>query len=160
MPGQRLAGAHENARIARRLALVLVFRVAVRVIDADADDLLRVRHGRQEAHVGERHVGVGRLDELANGARAAALQQRAQVRELGQALPEVAETAVLQRPDRVPLVDGKGRELHPAASPSRSPARRSTPSSRSATSGVAGTFGSRWLFSASSPMRFIMYFTG
>ena len=48
VPDERPRKAREHARVLRRRGAVLVFLVAVAVVDADADDLLRHGNGRQE----------------------------------------------------------------------------------------------------------------
>ena len=63
--------AHEHARIFRRVLAVLVFGVAVRVVDADADDLFRRRDRRLPGDRVERMVrlSAARLPRRVSSAR-------------------------------------------------------------------------------------------
>ena len=53
---QRFAAAHEHARVLGQGAAVLVLRIPVRVVHADADDLFRVRDHRQKFEAVQRKI--------------------------------------------------------------------------------------------------------
>ena len=56
---ERVRHPHEDARVARQVAAVLVLGVAMRVVDADAKDLARLGHRQPELHVVQPEVGGG-----------------------------------------------------------------------------------------------------
>ena len=74
--------AHEDARVLRRFGAVLVLRVAVAVVDADADDLLGIRDRRQVADLVERDRGLARRAERDRAVQLAAAQDGAERRVL------------------------------------------------------------------------------
>ena len=75
---QRVGEADEHARLLRQFAADL--RRMGAVIDAGAEDFLRVRNHRQEFYIDEPAVGFGVLRSLAHGVHGAGSERGAQVR--------------------------------------------------------------------------------
>ena len=156
--------AHEHARVLRRRLGVLVFRVAVAVVDADADDLLGIGHRGQIVDVVERDTRLARVGEIAHAGQHARAQRVAERFDLRAEQPaEVDDAAVLDDAPARAVLGAKAarcacarlRDQRAAArlreGAAASPARSSTPSSFVASSGVAGTIGRRCSLLSSSP---------
>src|SRR5215469_2376606 len=152
--------AHEDTGVFRPLAPILVLFVPLRVVDADAEITRAAARRTEQLHLPGRVVARRAVCEIPRPFDQARTQQR---KDIGSLLPEPGpEVEDASGPERTTGAAALGPEVHQsqAARSSRSPARRSTPSSRRSSSGVAGIIGRRCSLVSRIPRRRIMYFIG
>ena len=110
VPDHRVRHAQEDARIARGLGAVLVFLVAVGVVDTDADDLFRVWDGFEEPDVGQRVIHWRAGGRVAEFGQRLALDGVSQIPVLAvEPDAEINDPVAADGAERRPVADGKAQ---------------------------------------------------
>src|SRR3984885_13706230 len=157
---QRRMGPHEQARILRPLAAVLVFLVPLGVVDSDAEVARIASNGLEDLHIRKRIVILVERRDTPPGTHESRTNERQCIGDVvSQPRTEVNDSVRPQSADGLPTFRAKVDQFQAARS-SSNPTRFRTASRRRSNSGVAGTIGRRCSLTGNSPSRFIMYFIG
>src|SRR5690606_5418014 len=140
---EAFARAHEDARVARRVVAVLVFGVAIAVVDADADDLPGVGHRRQELDVGQVVIRRACRGELLRASERVGRKQLAKGADLAEAAAEIDDSAVLDHAEARAAAGRKAREAHVSSPRARRARARGRGASRAPASQEPSADGAR-----------------